>query len=91
MPDRQSETGPAGPGSGTRRPGAAYQAAFEAVFSILIGAGLGYWGDRRFGTEPWLLLLGVVIGFAAFVRRLVRLGRRLQATANASEERDERA
>jgi F0F1-type ATP synthase assembly protein I len=61
-----------------RRQGAAYQGALEAVFAILIASGLGYWADGRLGTSPWLLLLGVVIGFGSFVLRLFRLGRQLQ-------------
>jgi len=60
-----------------RRDGAAYQGALEAVFAILIAGGIGYWADGRFGTSPWLLILGFVIGFASFVLRLFRLGRRL--------------
>jgi F0F1-type ATP synthase assembly protein I len=45
----------------------------EAVFSIPVAMGLGYWADSRFGTEPIFLLAGVVLGFAAFVLRLVRM------------------
>jgi F0F1-type ATP synthase assembly protein I len=60
-----------------RRQGLAYQGAFEAVFAILIGAGLGYWADEYFETSPRWLLIGVVVGFAAFVLRLLRLGRTL--------------
>jgi F0F1-type ATP synthase assembly protein I len=66
-----------------RRQGVAYQGALEAVFAILIAVGIGYWADGRFGTAPWLLLLGFVIGFASFVLRLVRLGRQLQAFPSA--------
>lgn len=50
----------------------------EAVFAIPVGLGLGYLGDRTFGTYPICLLVGGVIGFSAFVVRLVRLGRELQ-------------
>ena len=49
------------------------------MFAILIAGGIGYWADGRFGTSPWLLLLGFVIGFGSFVLRLFRLGRRLHA------------
>ena len=63
--------------SQARRQGLAYQGAFEAVIAILIAAGLGYWADRHFGTTPRYLLIGTVIGFASFVLRLLRLGRRL--------------
>ena len=50
-----------------RRQGAAYQGAVEAVFAILIGSGIGYWLDGRFDTSPRYLLIGVRLGFAAFV------------------------
>jgi ATP synthase protein I len=30
--------------------------------TVLAGSGLGYWADRRLGTEPWLLLLGGGLG-----------------------------
>ena len=69
----------------TRRAGAAYQGAFEAVFGILIGAGLGYWADKGFGTAPGFLLAGLAIGFGAFVLRLYRLGKKLQAMVGAKE------
>jgi len=61
-----------------RRAGTAYQAAFEALFAILIGAGLGYWVDSSFETAPWGLLVGLALGFGAFVLRLVRLARQLE-------------
>jgi F0F1-type ATP synthase assembly protein I len=61
-----------------RRKGlAAYQGAFEAVMAIPLAIGAGYWLDGRFDTSPILLILGAAIGFAAFVLRLVRLGRQL--------------
>jgi F0F1-type ATP synthase assembly protein I len=33
--------------------------------TVLAGLGLGYWADQRFGTKPWLLLLGACLGIAA--------------------------
>jgi F0F1-type ATP synthase assembly protein I len=65
-------------GLSARRQGAAYQGALEAVFAILIAGGIGYWADGHFGTSPWLLVLGFVIGFGSFVLRLFRLGRQLR-------------
>lgn len=32
--------------------------SFEMAFFVL----LGYWGDRRWGTSPWLLLAGCAFG-----------------------------
>ena len=64
-PERQSEE--------RRRAIAAYQGALEAVLAIVIAAGVGYWADQRFGTQPRWLIVGTCIGFAAFVLRLFRM------------------
>ena len=65
-----------------RRAARAYQAAFEAVLSIPIAGGLGYWADASWGSAPWGLLLGLGFGFAAFVQRLLRM-RRFDAQGDA--------
>ena len=63
--------------------GGAYEGAFEAVGAILIATLLGYGFDEHYGTTPTGVLVGAAIGFGAFVLRLVRLGRRVQAAADA--------
>jgi ATP synthase protein I len=30
--------------------------------TVLLGIGGGYWLDSRFGTKPWFLMLGGVLG-----------------------------
>jgi ATP synthase protein I len=75
-------------GDGSRF-GRAYQGAFEAVFSIVIGAGVGYGVDSRFATEPWGVLVGLGLGFGAFVLRLVRLGREFDEQAPPSGGSDD--
>ena len=60
-------------GEDRRRGIAAYQGALEAVLAIVITAGVGYWADQRFGTQPRWLIVGTCIGFAAFVLRLFRM------------------
>ena len=72
-----------------RRQGLAYQGSFEAVISILVGAGIGYWADEHFDTSPRYLLIGTVVGFASFVLRLVRLGRQLQEGGPEGDREDE--
>jgi F0F1-type ATP synthase assembly protein I len=69
-----------------RRQGAAYQGAVEAVFAIPIAVAIGYFADRHFGTFPILLLVGVGIGFGAFVLRLWRLGRELEEPEGRESE-----
>jgi ATP synthase protein I len=34
----------------------------EVGLSVVVGALLGYWADRRFGTMPWGTLIGLALG-----------------------------
>jgi F0F1-type ATP synthase assembly protein I len=73
-PEEIEQTGQSGQkGRGTLGKGAAYQGAVEAVFAILVAAGIGYWADQRFESSPLYLFIGLAIGFAAFVLRVVRM------------------
>ncbi len=69
-----------------RRKGAVYQGGSEAVFAILIAAGIGYWLDGRLDSAPTFLLIGIAVGFAAFTVRLVRLGREAQRKISGEVE-----
>ena len=44
--------------------------AFAA--SILVFTGIGYWLDVKFGTSPWLLLVGVFTGFPLALYSLLK-------------------
>ena len=68
--------------------GSAYQGAVEAVFAIVIASGVGYWADSRFGTSPRWLIVGTIVGFAAFVLRLARMAK-LVEDPRAPREADE--
>ena len=57
----------------------------EAVFAILIAVGIGFFVDRTFETFPVFLLVGVAVGFAAFVLRLWRLGKELNQPEGTGE------
>ena len=63
--------------------GRAYEGAFEAVGAILIATLLGYWFDQHYETTPAGVLVGAGIGFAAFVLRLVRLGKQLHGDSGS--------
>lgn len=69
----ESEGGNDGSEEPGRREAKAYQGAMEAVFSVPVAIGLGYWADSRFGTEPIGMLVGAVLGFATFVLRLMKM------------------
>jgi F0F1-type ATP synthase assembly protein I len=51
----------------------AYQGAVEAVVAMVICALAGWWIDRRFGSGPWGLFVGMAVGFAALLLRLLRI------------------
>jgi ATP synthase protein I len=55
-------------------------AGIEFAAAIGIGMAIGYWLDRWLGTEPWLMLVFLALGFAAGIRNLLRL----QASAPGS-------
>jgi ATP synthase protein I len=47
--------------------GLALSAGAAVASSVIGGTLLGYWLDEKFGTQPWLLVVGVVLGtFGAF-------------------------
>jgi F0F1-type ATP synthase assembly protein I len=64
----------------------AYQGAFEAVGSVLIACAFGYWVDTRWDTRPYGLLVGTIVGFAAMVLRLVRLGKELHPDSIGTDD-----
>lgn len=64
----------------------------EMVLSVVLAGAVGRWADRRFGTEPKLLILGVMLGAAAgfrqiwrFMERMDRLNARDDAAGSPKE------
>lgn len=53
----------------------------EIVFSVMFGFFGGRWLDARFGTEPYLAVIGFFFGVAAAGRFLWRAHRRMRAEA----------
>lgn len=46
------------------------------IVAPLVGFFIGQWCDRRFGTSPWLVIVGLVLGFVAAGRETTRIYRR---------------
>jgi ATP synthase protein I len=44
----------------------------EMAASVLIGTLVGYWADKWLGTQPWLFIVGFILGAAAGFRSLYR-------------------
>jgi F0F1-type ATP synthase assembly protein I len=60
----------------------------ELGLSVMIGLIGGQWLDKRFGTEPWLLLLGLVFGMAAGFRSVFRALKDLTAADKAPPQKN---
>jgi ATP synthase protein I len=42
----------------------------EMGVAVAIGYGIGWWADKKLGTKPWLMLVGVLVGVAAGFKAL---------------------
>jgi ATP synthase protein I len=51
---------------------------FAMALSIAIGAGLGFFVDEKYGTNPWGLYIGLGLGIAAAFRNLYLMYKRAQ-------------
>jgi hypothetical protein len=45
---------------------------FEFVVAVLLPGALGWWLDSKAGTRPWLMLVGLLLGFGVGLRILMR-------------------
>lgn len=50
----------------------------QIAVSIIVGTMAGLWLDKKFGTDPWLTTLGVLMGSAAAFYDIYRLTKRTQ-------------
>ena len=68
--------GPAPAESSNRSRGAelgrAFRVGSELLAGLIVGTLLGLGLDTLFGTKPWLLLVGILFGFAAGVMNVSR-------------------
>jgi len=61
------------------------------VAAPLIGLFAGMWLDGKFGTDPYLLISGLVLGFIAAAREIMNLVRKAQSLENdEKKEKDKR-
>src|SRR5690606_13832366 len=58
--------------------GAAWRMSLELVAALFVGGGLGLLLDRALHTAPWIMLVGLILGFAAGVRSAVRTAYAMQ-------------
>jgi ATP synthase protein I len=63
----------------------AWRMVIELVSGLGIGFGIGYGLDWVFGTQPFLMVVFALLGFAAGVKTMIRSAREIQATLLADE------
>ena len=61
--------------------GQAFKILSELMVGVVVGGGLGWVLDRQLGTAPWLLMLFLVLGFAAGMSNVIRTAKRMQRQA----------
>lgn len=61
--------------------GQAFRIAVELVVGVAVGGFIGWVLDRQLGTRPWLLIVFIILGFAAGMLNIVRTAQRMQAEA----------
>ncbi len=63
--------------------GQAFKYAAELVIGVVAGALLGGFLDGQFGTDPWLLVVFLILGFAAGMLNVIRGAQKAQAENEA--------
>ena len=81
--EAQSKSGQRTPEDGRR--GSALSQAMKIAIELVVGLGVGgFIGkvlDDQLGTKPWLLILFIILGFAAGMLNVVRTAQRMQKEA----------
>ena len=61
----------------------AWRMVIELVAGLGIGFGIGYGLDALLGTTPWLMVVFVLLGFAAGVKTMISSAREVQGRLDA--------
>jgi F0F1-type ATP synthase assembly protein I len=61
----------------------------QLPLTILAGCFLGYLADKRFGTEPWLLIVGAAIGMAVGFTSFIYIVLKGEKQAQERDRKDE--
>ena len=76
---------PTGSGMSHRQTGVAYRVLVDMIAGLLVGGFLGYWLDRWWGSAPYSLIVGLIVGFGAGVNNAWRAIRVYTAQAEGDD------
>jgi len=76
-----------GPGGGRQLKtfGRLGSVGIELAVSIVIGLGLGRWLDGKLETDPWLTIIGLLLGAAAGFKSLYETAKKAAASSNDAD------
>lgn len=60
----------------------------EFAVAEILGTGLGFWLDSKWGTTPWMLLVGVAGGFALGFYMIWRAAKEMEKKAQAGKVKE---
>jgi len=59
------------------------------IVAPMIGFGVGYWVDGKLGSSPYLMILGIILGFGAAARETYQIIKRYQALEEKKDQQDD--
>lgn len=78
----------AGASGGSSNLGRAMRLGSEFIAAVLVGAGIGYALDEWLGTRPWIMLVMLLIGFAAGILNVTRAVAEMNAASPPPKNAD---
>jgi F0F1-type ATP synthase assembly protein I len=84
-PDRE-ENDRSGLGRALQTVGPLLNAGLQMTVGIAIMGALGYFGDRAWGTGPWLMVTGIFFGAGGGLYQFIRMVLALDKKSEASQK-----
>ena len=66
--------------------GMGFSIAAQLVAGVIVGGAIGYFLDHWLGTVPWLMVLFLMLGFAAGLMNVIRTAREMQKISEAQSK-----
>jgi ATP synthase protein I len=70
--------------------GRAMELGLQIALSVVLGVGLGYYADRKFGTKPIFLFIFLVVGFATAIRIIIQFVNSTMPRPDIDKSKDEK-